>query len=264
MDISLLQSRFERLGARLMVREVISRNVAGFTIDIREDKKGEYFDISVPPDFTLEADAIDVRPDMRHLLLMVYQDGRKDKYLCGHDERHWFVAAVPGKSASTVKTAMQALKPDEVRLQESYSKARVKDRMRRKNDVFIRQGEWFFVPAPHIIAGKNFVVRNEPISRGGGSKSHICEFVYRRGGVTVHVSREHPSGITEDEYKDLIDRNPKARNWSWRVMQRDAEVYARGRVTHSDHKTVYLDGWHRVLMNTENQSAARRNVVFLD
>jgi len=47
-------------------------------------------------------------------------------------------------------------------------------------------------------------------------------------------------------------------------MQRDPEVYVRGRVWHPDHKTVHLDGWHRVFMNTENESQARRNVVFLD
>jgi len=29
-----------------------------------------------------------------------------------------------------------------------------------------------------------------------------------------------------------------------------------------DHKTVMLDGWHRVLMNTENQAPGARAVVF--
>jgi hypothetical protein len=32
---------------------------------------------------------------MRHLLLMA-RSWTKDKFLCGHDERHWFVCAVPG------------------------------------------------------------------------------------------------------------------------------------------------------------------------
>ena len=47
-------------------------------------------------------------------------------------------------------------------------------------------------------------------------------------------------------------------------MVRDADVYARGRVWHADHKTITLRGWHRVLMNTEGQSLAMRNVAFLD
>jgi hypothetical protein len=28
-------------------------------------------------------------------------------------------------------------------------------------------------------------------------------------------------------------------------------VYVKGRITHADHKTVLLDGWHRVVPNTE-------------
>ena len=47
-------------------------------------------------------------------------------------------------------------------------------------------------------------------------------------------------------------------------MRRDMKVYVRGRVRHPDHKTVYLDGWHEVFTNTENESFAVRNVVFLD
>lgn len=48
------------------------------------------------------------------------------------------------------------------------------------------------------------------------------------------------------------------------MMQRDATVYVRGEITHRDHKTVYLNGWHRVLMNTENRSRAMRFLAFLD
>lgn len=47
-------------------------------------------------------------------------------------------------------------------------------------------------------------------------------------------------------------------------MRRDAGVYVRGRVRHADHRTIALQCWHKVLMNTENQSRAMRNVAFLD
>ena len=47
-------------------------------------------------------------------------------------------------------------------------------------------------------------------------------------------------------------------------MTRNAEVYVRGRIRHADHRTITLHGWHRVLMNTENQARAMRNVAFLD
>ena len=47
-------------------------------------------------------------------------------------------------------------------------------------------------------------------------------------------------------------------------MRRNPGVYVRGRVRHADHATITLHGWHRVLMNTEGQSKAMRNVPFLD
>jgi hypothetical protein len=47
-------------------------------------------------------------------------------------------------------------------------------------------------------------------------------------------------------------------------MQRNALAYVCDRVWHPDHKTVVLDGWHRVFMNTENQAPGARAVVFLD
>jgi hypothetical protein len=47
-------------------------------------------------------------------------------------------------------------------------------------------------------------------------------------------------------------------------MRRNAAVYVRGRISHPDHKAVVLDDWHRVLMNTEHEAPASRNVVFLD
>jgi hypothetical protein len=55
--------------------------------------------------------------------------------LCGHDERHWFVAAVPERaSASNVKTAFAVLKPVTVRQREDRLK--VKSRKRLLTDNF--------------------------------------------------------------------------------------------------------------------------------
>jgi hypothetical protein len=47
-------------------------------------------------------------------------------------------------------------------------------------------------------------------------------------------------------------------------MRRNPGVYVKGRVRHADHATITLHGWHRVVMNTEGQSRAMRNVAFLD
>jgi hypothetical protein len=262
MDKQLVQHKFGLMGARVEIGEYarLSRPEAQFTVDVRSDRKGEYFDIRVLESELFDLRVLDVRPEMRHLLLMV-PDG---KFLCGHDERHWFAAAVPGRSASNVKTALVALKPETVRWEEARKRIRTKDRFRRRNDAFIRQGEWFFVPAPELKLSGLLVIRNEPLSRGAGSKPHMCEYICRTGGLTVYVCRNRPSGITEEQYRELLTTTPGARNWGWRAMRRGMEVYARGRVWHPDHKTIYLEGWHRVFMNTENEAPARFNLVFLD
>ena len=58
----------------------------------------------------------------------------------------------------------------------------------------VRQGEWFFVFEPGVNDKNAVVLRNEPLTRGGGSKPHFCEELMRRGGEVVMVSREYPAG----------------------------------------------------------------------
>jgi hypothetical protein len=93
-DTILLSKKFEQIGARVQLRPVINnfyrREQAG--IDIRADHKGEYFDISLAANDEVDYEVIDVRPDMRHLLLMARRVRGKQKFLCGHDERHWRVS----------------------------------------------------------------------------------------------------------------------------------------------------------------------------
>jgi hypothetical protein len=108
------------------------------------------------------------------------------------------------------------------------------------------------------------VLRNEPLVRGSGGKPHWAEFAYRAGGETVFVCARHPNGVPAETYRRIVAANPTGRGWNWRAMRRNATVYVRGRIRHLDHATVMLHGWHRVLMNTENQSRAMRNVAFLD
>lgn len=47
-------------------------------------------------------------------------------------------------------------------------------------------------------------------------------------------------------------------------MRRNPGVWVQGKIRHPDHKTVKLNGWHRVLMNTESQAASMRHLAFLD
>ena len=133
----------------------------------------------------------------------------KNKFLLGRDERHWFAAAVPGDGVHDVRTAIASLRPTEVEGRRA-----------------IRQGEWFFAPAPEVHEDARVIYRNEPLSRGGGSKPHICEQMMRSSVTTVMVSS--------------------------------------GDVRHRDHKTIHLDGWHRVYMNRERFAKHARQIAFLD
>lgn len=265
MEIGLLQKKFARMGARLQVGEARSRWRPEGGIDIGADGKGEYFDIRLPPNEAIEYEVIDLRPEMRHLLLLARREnGSKEKFLCGHDERHWFVCAVPGKSVQGVRTAMEALQPPAAQVAINNRLRRMKNRLRRRNEAFVRQGEWFFIPEPELKVDEKLVHRNEPISRGNGGKPHMCQYLYRAGGVLVMVNWKYPQGLTMSEYEKLIAARPSARRLNWTRMQRGAGVYVRGRVWHADHKTVVLDGWHRVEMNTEGIAPGSQRVVFLD
>ena len=263
MGNDVLERHFAKMGARLNVRPLVGSTRRGAVrVNVLHDRRGEYFDIEASQDVQL--DVIDVRPKVRHLLLLARLDGRKDKFVCGHDERAWFVAAVPEReSAADVRSALESLKPGMVRRLEERLNVRYRDRLARRNEAFVRQGEWFFTPAD-LNPPAWLILRNEPLRRGLGSKPHMVEEVFREGGETVYVCRRHPRGVSEVRYHQIMASTPTASTWNWTPMRRNPWVYARGRVSHSDHKTVVLRGWHRVQMNTENQSRAMAHVAFLD
>jgi hypothetical protein len=269
-----LIEKFERIGARAKIEIIPDRwsprrrsfplvMSGSFSLDIQTDRKGEYFLVNVPENKNLELEVLDVQAKMRHLLLMARQDGNKDKFLCGHDERHWFTCAVPGASVSNVLTAMNELRPADVRDSLPFNSLKTRDRLRRRNAAFIRQGEWFFIPEPNLIVPERLILTHELISRGRG-KPHWLENAYRSGGTLVRVCNEYPTGQLEDEYKALLVQKPSAVRWNWRSMMRDAGVFANGAVSHPDHATIHLRGWHRVVMNTEHLARAAKNIVFLD
>jgi len=58
---------------------------------------------------------VDVDRSDRHLLLLVRDGEEKSKFLCGHDDRHWFVAAVPEDARGVTGVAAAALQPQLVR-----------------------------------------------------------------------------------------------------------------------------------------------------
>jgi hypothetical protein len=266
MDATLLTTKFAHIGARLKLAGLLTGGGrAGVSLDVRTDGRGEFFEIARRPQPDADVHVLDVQPADRHLLLLVRQGAEKHKFLCGHDERHWFVAAIPEAApVGTVRQAKEALKPAEVQTAQARQALRARARGRRKNAAYVRQGEWFFLPAPDFAVDDKLVLRHEPLTRGNRGKPHWAEFCYRTGGETVHVCGRHPNGVSQAMYRRLLAADPRAKGWGWRVMRRNPGVYVRGRIRHADHRTVVLRGWHRVVMNTEGQAQALRHVAFLD
>ena len=270
-----VERAFDKMGADVVVRKITNRRwgrqLIRPSIDIREVEGKETFILDVPENLSdrVSVSVIDNQPKLRHLLLQIRTEGEivgraeVEKYLCGHDERHWFVSAVQAKN---VKDAFDVLKPQDVHAHEKRIGVKRAHKNKHHNGAFTRQGEWFFVPAPDFNPGKNPIIhRNEPISRGRGSKPHICEELIRFGGETVYISSSYPNGITESQFNKLRMearlRGQTTTNENWQRRVADATVYVRGKVRHPDHKTVELKGWHRVQINGELVSA---NVRFLD
>jgi hypothetical protein len=134
MNTNLLDIKFARIGARLKVADRPSRRtrMAGVLfLDVGADRKGEFFEIVKQPDADVEVAVLDVQPADRHLLL-VREGKEKSKFLCGHDERHWFVAGIPEAAlVGTVRQAKEALKPAEVLTAQAGKRLGAKARNRR-------------------------------------------------------------------------------------------------------------------------------------
>ena len=240
-----LVRHFSRMGARVLVHESRAAQQVKVRIDVARDRSGEFFDIRCQQEVAPEI--LDVQPRLRHLVLMVRDGADRNKFLLGHDERHWFAAAVPGDNVHDVQTAIASLRPTEI-----------------EGQTAIRQGEWFFVPDFTLSTRGAVIHRNEPLSRGAGSKPHLCREMIRRGGETVWVCPQYPAGLSFVEYRALADANKRVNNYPWRRMTREAQVWVRGDVRHSDHKTITLEDWHRVYMNRERFARHAPQIAFLD
>ncbi len=210
-----LMTAFEDIGAELRI-ETSGR---AFEIDVRRRQGRELFALRYPFQDTIIAEALDVRPKDRHLVLDVTGSRLpiSGRFLCGHDESHWFVASLPfHHRTATVRGAMEMLKPAPV-LREQKRKGVRHQRYQRKTAAYVRQGEWFFLPRPRMHVDPVSIERNGRLLRGAGSKPHRVDALYHS---------------TDGRF-----------------------TFARGRVSHADHTTITLDVWHRVVRNTEPEPA---------
>jgi hypothetical protein len=258
-----LTKALQKIGARLkVVNRRGSRNPLRFNVGT--DRQGEFFTLSVNE----ESEAADVRivgVDQnlaQALILVVTKDEKgkeqKEKLLLGHDERHWFVAGVPEK-ARNIKDAFKLLKPEAARLSQERTGVGGKALDKRKNKGFIRQGEWFFVPVQFEPDKKTHIYKNEPIQRAPGSSPHTVEKLVRMGGQQVYILG---SKIYTQEQKDAhIAANGGGH---FQARTQNATVFATGKVSHKDHKAVYLQGWHEVHLSREPGNTGRGAQGFLD
>lgn len=243
----LLTKQFEKIGARLeVVRHPRMRRA--FDLNIRRDRRGEVFTLHVP-DSTEGFRVLQANAAARHLLLLAPPDppgphANAPRLLCGHDERHWFVAPIRDR-VSTISDAKRSLLPDR------FKDISLADLHRRRNARFKRQGEWIFEPTE-----RNFdayvVLHGEPLQRAR-SKPHIMAEAVRFGGQPVVLCGGR-------EYSDIEWANLVKQDSSWAAkhhnrMIKDPEVFARGAIRHADHATLILDTWHRVFLNNEARAA---------
>jgi hypothetical protein len=261
-----------------MEKEILKRSFEkmGAGVNFGEPQRGEFNLDVVNRKFVVETASDDILSQLsvlsvdvkdRHLLLLRKKpiknrigktiDFDLDRYLVGHDERDWFVAGVPdGARVSTVQQAKDALRPD-MATDSIKSKGKMKNRNKRKNKGFLRQGEWFFIPIGNEIDDSDIIHKDEPITRGR-SKPHVVSEIVRKGGRTVYANSS--GEISVKDYQNL----PNHLQYSYRQMVADANVYGRGTVRHPDHKTIQLPGWHRILSNTENEASHMGTLTFLD
>lgn len=266
MDIPVLEKQFARIGATLVVRPMQkarawNRNPRRYDVNVLNDKKlGEHFVISATSDAP-EMRVLNADPDDRHLVLHIAGDEGGERFLCGHDERHWFAAAVADR-VSTVKDAKRSLLPKTLR------EAGLTDRTisTRHNETFKRQGEWFFVPVDANYfkrrGGATTVLHNEPLLRNRNAKPHMCSDVIRFGGtpVVVYMGVEY-TPASWDLFVEQLRAHGKRPTGRVLNVVKDPEVYVRGQVRHPDHATLVLKGWHRVHANAEMRS---ENLSFYD
>lgn len=266
-----LEKHFENIGAHLDIVRV--RQLGGRPYDLNVTGKGrnERFVLrltgSAPEFQILQANKV-----ARHLLILAKDVERpiggqrlrwrenprtekvNERFLCGHDERHWFAASVGG-AVSTITEARRSLLPVQLKDQ-SWS---ADELTQRHGARFKRQGEWFFVPADtSSIVGfdKAQIHRSEPLLRPGGGKPHLVSELIRFRGIPVVVAGSKEYSM--DEWSAL---DPKDRPRYYRMMHKDPEVYVRGPIRHPDHATLILPDWHRVFVNSEARSA---NLSFYD
>ena len=157
--------------------------------------------------------------------------------------------------------AMDSLKPQAVQRKER----RRQGKRRRRSDVYIRQGEWFLHSrAPmraSLRAGLCATLRSCVVPAARPTSAKRCSWT---ASPSTLCERYPKLAFFESEYKEILKTRRKAKQWKWRRLRLDPDIYVRGWIRHPDHNPLHLDGWHFVQMNTERQGSSLVRVVYRD
>lgn len=156
-----------------------------------------------------------VRDIGTHWVVRFWTSPQERLYLCGLDEQSLFIAQIP--EGRTVAEAHRALMPDEV------ARARY-----HEPESVVRQGEWFFLPAPpYEVDGMREYLPNHPRS------------FRREEGIEAGA---HPH-VADELVR--VDRRVRRQGRE----ERHPDVYVRGRIRHADHHEVVFPEWRRTVRN---------------
>jgi hypothetical protein len=163
-----LQQTFSEIGA-VLAHQTFGH---GFQIGIVNHSQREAYQLQHPSNDELSVEVMDTNPHLQHLVLDVtgWRLPIAGRYLCGHDESHWFVAGLEfGRQTAKVRGAMESLKPEIVR-REQRRKGVKNLQHRRQTAAYIRQGEWFFLPRPKMPVADVLVELDGQLARHGGNR----------------------------------------------------------------------------------------------
>lgn len=250
---------FAKIGARMHITTLDDRWIRLFNFGLnKKSSSGEFFRLEIQEEakrvLDFRVSHIDTRT--RHAVMSIDRDwgdevGKssqpegKSHVLIGHDERHWFLADLPERiGINSVHRAMGSLQPPEIQALRHTRGRGMPDTQwhRRRNACFKRQGEWFFVPVTaDDVINQKLILRDGVLQRF----QYLTKLNTHRVDELFRVPRQM------DFYDNL--------NELWKEGVTSViplRQYARGRVRHKDHATIFLREWHEVFLNCESDGTS--------
>jgi len=270
-----LQKAFKDIGVKFHkkvnspIRRFSGQNLPDDSIrlDTSGDKRSPFV-LRLGKDADGEIKLLNVDTSQHGVLLQIQQENVKVNFLCGLDEfDKTFIARVPNQGITTVANAKDALKPPEV-LDAERSTPRMgkkKNKHKRRNSAWLRQGEWFFIPMPKYEPGDSAILRKNAPLMVAGNRAHKAELVADTAGESRYISiMDARRSLSKKGYERLMKENSKEQ-YKWEMRSESSSIYVKGRITAPDHKTLVLNIWHRAVPNRElSRTSGRIATTFYD